>query len=219
MLGPEEKQRLIEQFSNCLESLEETESWDGTETSANVDLHSLLAEMAVLKNEIRLESRQFKNILDEMRTFGESLRLQNEKLNQELERAHLQLASVKQKAERGLLLDMLDLRDRLQSGLDAGTAHRPAFLSRLVPGESLFVSSMTQGLGLTLQRLDEMLSDYRVRQIEALALPMDPHTMRAVGIETVSEKPDSIVLRVTRSGFFHEGTLLRAAEVIVNKKG
>ena len=175
--------------------------------------------MATLKNEIRLESRQFKSMLEEMRNFGESLRLQNDKLNQELERARAQAAAVKQKAERGLLLDMLDLRDRLQAAADANTAHRPAFWSRLVPGEMLFVASMAQGLGLTLQRLDDMLTAYRVRQLEVLDLALDPHTMRAVGVETVSEKPDGVVLRVARRGFFHEGVLLRAAEVIVNKKG
>ena len=42
--------------------------------------------------------------------------------------------------------------------------------------------------------------------------------MRAVGVEADPEAPDGVVLREVRRGFYHGGELLRAAEVIVNKK-
>ncbi|MHB1590332.1 MAG: hypothetical protein ACYCTW_02185 [Sulfuricella sp.] len=129
LLDPAEKERLIEEFRSCLETWEESDEGDDA-----VDLHTLLAEMAALKNEIRLESRQFKSMLEEMRNFGDALREQNERLNRDLDRAREQAAAGKQKAERGLLLDMLDLRDRLQAGVDAGAAHGTSFFARLVPG-------------------------------------------------------------------------------------
>lgn len=213
LLDPAEKERLIEEFRACLETCEESDEDDKT-----VDLHTLLAEMAALKNEIRLESRQFKSMLEEMRNFGDALREQNERLNRDLDLAREQAAAGKQKAERGLLLDMLDLRDRLQAGVDAGAAHHPSFFARLVPGETRFAESMGQGLALTLSRVDDALAGYRVRPLDVAGQPLDPHLMRAVGIETVADKPDGVVLREARRGFFHGSELLRAAEVIVNKK-
>jgi len=216
LLEPDEKERLIEEFRACLETWEEG---DGDEEGASpVDLHTLLTEMAALKNEIRLESRQFKSMLEEMRSFGDALREQNERLNRDLERAREQAAAGRQKAERGLLLDMLDLRDRLQAGVDANTAHRPPFFARLAPGETRFAASLGQGLALTLSRLDDVLAGYRVRPLDVVGQALDPHTMRAVGVETMPGQPDGAVLFEARRGFFHGGELLRAAEVIVNKK-
>jgi molecular chaperone GrpE len=216
MMPPAEKERLIEEFRTCLDEWEETQESDAEATA--VDLHTLLAEMAALKNEIRLESRQFKAMLDEMRQFGEALREQNERLNRDLERTREQAAAGKRQAERGLLLGLLDLRDRLQAGADAGAAHRPAFLARLAPAETRFAQSLAQGLALTLQRVDEMLAGHQVRPLEAIGQPLDPHWMRAVGVEAAPDKPDGQVLREARRGYFHHGELLRAAEVIVNKR-
>lgn len=213
LLALEEKERLIEEFSALLDACE-----PGDEEDKPVDLHTLLAEMAALKNEIRLESRQFKSMLDEMRNFADVLREQNERLNRDLDIAREQAAAGRQKAERALLLEMLDLRDRLQAGKDAGAAHRPSLMARLLPGEVRFADSLVQGLALTLQRVDDALISHRVRPLDVLGLSLDPHLMRAVGVETVTDKPDGVVLREARRGFLYGGELLRAAEVVVNKK-
>ena len=214
LFDSDEKERLIEEFRACLETCEDNDE-DGGDP---VDLHTLLTEMAALKNEIRLESRQFKSMLDEMRNLGDALREQNERLNRDLDLAREQVASGKQKSERGVLLDMIDLRDRLQAGVDARTSHKPSFFARLVPGETRFADSLGQGLSLTLQRVDDALTNYRVRPLEVVGKLLDPNLMRAVGIEVVPDKPDGVVVREARRGYFHGGELLRAAEVIVNKK-
>lgn len=214
LLDPDEKERLVEEFRACLETCEDSDE-DGDNP---VDLHTLLTEMAALKNEIRLESRQFKSMLDEMRNLGDVLREQNERLNRDLDLAREQVASGKQKAERGVLLDMLDLRDRLQAAVDARVSHTPSFFARLVPGETRFADSLGQGLSLTLQRVDDALASYRVRPLDVVGKLLDPNLMRAVEIEVVADKPDGVVVREARRGYFHGGELLRAAEVIVNKK-
>lgn len=213
-LNPDEKERLMDEFNAFLETGELKHEVDDNA----IDLHTILVEMAALKNEIRLESRQFKSMLDEMRNFGNALREQNERLSRDLDIARGQVAASKQTAERGLLLEILDLRDRLQAGKDAGALYRPSFLARLVPNEVRFNHSLVQGLVLMLQRVDDALTGYRVRPLDVLGLPLDPHLMRAVGVENVADKPDGMVLHEVRRGFFHGGELLRAAEVIVNKK-
>ena len=46
---------------------------------------------------------------------------------------------------------------------------------------------------------------------------LDPHMMRAVGVVSEAGQPDALVLREARRGFLHDGELLRAADVIVNR--
>jgi molecular chaperone GrpE len=212
-LDDREKLRLVEEFRACLEQWQEDAN-DGEP----VDLRTLLGEMAALKNEVRLESRQFKNALEELKSFGEALRAQNERLARDLDRARGEAADAQRQAERRLLLGIVDLRDRLQAGTDAATARRPSTLARLLPGETRFARAMGEGMTLTLQRLDELLASCRVRPIEAVGHPLDPQRMRAVGVEAVPGAPDGVVLREARRGFQHGSELLRAAEVIVNKK-
>ena len=213
-LDDAEKQRLVEEFRTCLEQWEE----EGEEELDPVDLRTLLGELAALKNEVRLEARQFKSALEELKSFGETLRTHNERLTRDLDRARGEAAEAQRQAERRLLLGMLDLRDRLQAGADAAAARRPSALARLVPSETRFARALSEGLTLTLQRLDELLATHRVRPIDALGQLLDPQRMRAVGVETAPDAPDGVVLREARRGFLHGGELLRAAEVIVNKK-
>jgi molecular chaperone GrpE len=215
MIEEAEKERLIDEFRACLEDME---GYAPDTDDAPIDLHTLLTEMAVLKNEIRLESRQFKAMLEEMRQFGESLREQNERLNRDLERAREQAAAAKRQAERGLLLGLLDLRDRLQAGVDSSSTSPSSFLARLLPAATRTLHGLVQGQTLTLQRMDELLASHQVRPLDAIGEMLDPHRMRAVGVETAPDKPDGQVLREVRRGFYHHGELLRTAEVIVNKR-
>jgi molecular chaperone GrpE len=219
LLDVEEKERLVEEFRASLEHWEADDEDSNEGLGEPVDLRTLLGEMAVLKNEVRLESRQFKSALEELRSFGETLREHNERLTRDLERAREQAAMAPREAERRLLLGMLDLRDRLQAGVDAAAARRPSLLARMVAGDTRFAQSQGLGLTLTLQRLDELLATHRVRPIDALGAPLDPHRMRAVGVESAHDAPEGIVLREVQRGFLHGQELLRAAEVIVNKKG
>ena len=219
LLDVEEKERLVEEFRASLEHWEADDEDSNEGPGEPVDLRTLLAEMAVLKNEVRLESRQFKSALEELRSFGETLREHNKRLTRDLERAREQAAMAPREAERRLLLGMLDLRDRLQAGVDAAAARRPSLLARMVPGDTRFAQSQGLGLTLTLQRLDELLATHRVRPIDALGARLDPQHMRAVGVDSAHDAPEGIVLREVRRGFLHGQELLRAAEVIVNKKG
>jgi molecular chaperone GrpE len=183
MIDAETKERLIEQFRASLETGED-EMADADET---LDLHTLLAEMAGLKNEVRLQARQFKTALEQMQVLSEALREHNERLQRDLERARSQAAEAKAQAERGLLLGLLELRDRLQSGLDAQAAWRPSPMQRLLGGERRLVQSLREGSTLTLQRLDELLARYRVRSIAAVGQTLDPQCMHAVAVEWVPQ--------------------------------
>lgn len=214
----DEKERLLEEFRACLERCDDEGTNEADDEENRVDLFTLLKEIAELKNEVRLESRQYKVMLEELRSFSDGLREQNQRLIQDLERAREQSAVIQRKTERDLFLDMLDLRDRLEAGVKASVSHQPHFIFRLFPNEMRFARSQGEGLTLILQRLDDQLASYRVRPFNAIGQSLDPYLMRVVGLESVQEKPDGQVLRESRRGFYHDGELLRAAEVIVNKR-
>ncbi len=227
-MDPATKERLVEQFRDCLDS---GEADCGDDDAEAIDLSTLLAEMAALKNEVRLQARQFKSALEQTQALSDALGAHNQALARDLERARTQAAEAKAQAERGLLLGLLELRDRLQDGLDAQTAWQPAplerllgkLLGRLLGAGQRHARSLREGSALTLQRLDELMASHRVRPITAVGQPLDPQCMQAVGIAWAPEFAEGVVLRELRRGYqqAHQqgAVLLRTAEVIVNKKG
>lgn len=213
-MEPEIKERLLEQFRACLDS-DDDEAGDEDEA---IDLRTVLAEMAALKNEVRLQARQFKTALEQMQALSELLREQYQAQARDLDHARSQAADAKTQAERALLLGLLELRDRLQAGMDAHLAWRPSPLLRVFGGAARHARSLREGSALTLRRMDELLSSHRVRPITAVGRALDPHCMLAAGVESTPEAADGVVLRELRRGFYQGTELLRAAEVIVNRK-
>jgi molecular chaperone GrpE len=212
-MDAEAKESLVAQFRAALDAGED----EAADAGEPLGLHTLLAEMAALKNDVRLQARQFKAALEQMQALADAQREHGEQLQRELERARGQAADAKAQAERGLLLGLLELRDRLQSGLDVQAGWRPSPMQRLLGGEMRFVERVREGSALTLQRLDEQLAGHRVRAIAAVGLALDPQCMHAVATEWAPEVGEGIVLRELRRGFYQGTDLLRAAEVVVNK--
>lgn len=218
-LDPAEKERLLEEFRAFLDAWE-TAPADAGSDADRLDLHTLLAEMAALKSEVRLQSRQFKNALEELHAYGEKLDSRNQRLEQELARARELTLEARREAERAALLELIELLDRLQAGAQASTlTTTPSRLTRwLQPGPLQLIERLAEGQALTVARAEQALERLGVRPINAIGRRLDPERMRAVAIETDEGLPDGVVLREVRRGFFHGNALLRAAEVIVNKK-
>ncbi len=211
------RERLVEQFRACLD-----DSVGDDDTGEAIDLRTLLAELAAVRNEARLQGRQFKTALEQMQALGDALREQNDRLGRDLERSRAQAADAKTEAERALLLGLLDLRDRLQAGLEAQAAWQPGPLLRLLHLAGHVrrqADSQRAGAALTLQRVDELLAGYGVHPLAALGRAFDPHCMHAAGVEWTPDAAEGVVVRELRRGFYRGGELLRAAEVIVNRKG
>ena len=219
-MDAEAKERLINEFRACLE---DWESADGQNAEAPgegtvVDLALLFSELSVLRNEVRVQARQFKTALDDMRALTELLNEQNQRLTRDLERAREAEETVQRQAERRLLLDMLDVRDRIGAAMGVISAYRPGLLSRLAPTETRLAQGLGEGIALTLRRLDDALAERRVRPIEAVGGRLDPNTMRAIGTALDANRAPGEVLSEARRGYRRDDELLRLAEVIVNKR-
>lgn len=189
-------------------------SAQGTSSDSPPDLFTLLAELAALKNEVKLESRQVKSALDDFRALFDTLREANACLSDEQERRREQDRKADQQGQKDLLLELLELRDRLQAGLDQARRFRPGWLAGRAVG---FVASMAEGMSMNLRRFDETLARRGVRELPALGQTFDPHTMHAAELARNPYRPAGVVVGELRKGFLYQDRLLRPAEVVVNR--
>lgn len=207
------KEQLVDRFRAYLETAPMA-----SEEPEAPDLFTLLAEVAALKTEVKVESRQVKAALDQFRELFDLLRQAQGRLEAELDRQREAADLGRQAAERELLLELLDLRDRLQAGLDQGRSYRPGWLARR-GGAGEFVAGMSEGIAISLRRLDETLLRRGVRPLAVVGEPFDAQTMHAAEVAEDRDRPHGEVMRELRRGFLQGERLLRAAEVIVNKHG
>ncbi|TVR65377.1 MAG: nucleotide exchange factor GrpE [Candidatus Competibacteraceae bacterium] len=216
----ETTERLLDRFRAYLDDAPEPDSNDeaGAAAERRTDLYSLFAELAALKNEVRLESRQVKTALDEFKSVFSTLHASQNQLTGELDRTRAALPEQRKAGLRPVLLELLELRDRLEAGLQALQNHRPSLLGRLGGRELALIRAVTQGQDISLRRLEQILSAQQVVALAALGQPLDPHTMRAAEVEHRAEIANGVVTEELRKGYLWQDELLRLAEVKVNRQ-
>jgi molecular chaperone GrpE len=214
------KQALLDHFSAWLDTAEPAAT---AETDETADLYSIFVELAGMRSELRTESRLVKDALDQFRAVFETLQASQDTLRHELERARADSANATRAALRPLLLDVVDLRDRLLAAVKlAATPARPSLVDSLV--DSLLRrrppdgTAWQDGLRMTLRRLDQVLADRQVVPLVLQGRPFDPHRARAVGTAPGAGVAEGIVLEEIRTGFLWEDQVLRIADVIVSKR-
>jgi len=213
-VDPAIREQLLDRFRDYLDRADPAIPQQQTATP---DLFSLLAELAALKNEVKIESRQVKTVLDEFRSVFDTLQQSNARLDGELARQREHQVESRQDSERDLIMELLELRDRIEAAGISMRRYQPGWLARM--GDvTEFLASISDGQAMNLRRLDEMLARRGVRAIEAVGHHFDPHTMHAAETVHQPEHEDGWVVGEIRPGFFQHERLLRPAEVKVNKK-
>jgi molecular chaperone GrpE len=173
--------------------------------------------MAALRSEVRTESRLVKEALEQFRGVFNSLQASQATLQRELDRARTEARDQTQSALRLLLLDVIDLRDRLVAALTLSAAARPRWRDCLWHWDRSGVAAWQEGLRMTLRRLDQVLLDRRVVATQLAGLPFDPRLARAIGTAADSAVAEGTVIKEVRAGFLWDDQVLRTAEVIVSK--
>jgi len=208
------KQALLSRFQAYLDTAETAAPEPRAETA---DLYSLFVEVAGLRSEVRTESRLVKEALDQFHGVFDMLQASQGNLQQELDRARSAARDQADAALRPLLLDVVDLRDRLLAALKlAGTA-RPGWAGRLLRRPASGGEAWQEGLRMTVRRLDQALLDRRVVPMQLAGLPFDPRRARVVATSADSSAADGTVLEEVRAGFLWDDQVLRTAEVVVSK--
>ena len=188
----------------------------GEDTAAPAgDLYAVEAALTALTQEVKLQGRSFKQLGEAIAPVAEAA----PDLRDLLAEAHREAAE----SARGEVLDgLLDLRDRLARGADsarqaAAAFHHGFWLPRLLRHAREAVAALQEGYDLTAARLDGMLADFEVREIECLGQVFDPGRMQAVAIEEAAGRPDGTVVAVYRRGYECDGAVYRVAQVKVAK--
>ncbi len=208
------REQWVRRFRDYLDTLDEDPDFGAPEEP---DLFTLLAELAALKNEVKIESRQVKAALDQFGELFDGLRQANSLLDEELKRQRKQASSEVREAQRDLLLELVEVRDRLQAAEVQASGFRPGWLLRIGRLRD-FISGMEDGLGMILRRFDEVLGRRGVRPLQTVDRPFDPHTMHATETVQRRDRAHGVVVSEIRAGFWQDDKLLRPAEVVVNKK-
>jgi molecular chaperone GrpE len=212
------KQALLGQFSAWLDAAPDTiADAPALSETPTTDLYSLFVEMAGLRGEVRTESRLVKEALEQFRSVFETLQTSHATVRQELERARAEGREQAKAAIRLLLLDVIDLRDRLLDALKLSGMARTGWRERLFRRNRPSGEAWQEGLRLTLRRLDQALLDRRVVAVRLEGQPFDPLCARAVATVTDSAAPHGTVIEEVRAGFLWDDQVLRTAEVIVSK--
>jgi molecular chaperone GrpE len=212
MMDEASKIRLLEEFRQYLDS----GAAAGEDAGGETDLFSLFAELAALRTEVKTESRLFRATLDDLKEAYGWLRDNQGNLDQTLERFHGELPNLRRTALRPVLLDLLDLHDRLSAGLNALHNYRPVkgwFRVKSRREDRRFIESIREGQGMTLRRLEELLARQQIRPMDVLGKPVDPYTMKVVELDDRPGPESGIVTAELRKGFLWGDEVLRLAEV------
>ncbi|WP_069472714.1 nucleotide exchange factor GrpE [Candidatus Marithrix sp. Canyon 246] len=183
------KAELLTQFETYLH-----QTVDDIEDTNTTDLFALFTELAALRNEVKLESRQVKKALDMFKQNNQDRELM-----------------------RHVLLDFLDVYDRLDAGMLSLNNYKPSFWKLFYKREFALIASIKEGQAMTLRRFEQQLAKHKVLPIDVLNKILDPHLMRAVEVDKQVKIDNGIVTGELRKGFMWENEILRLAEVKVNK--
>ena len=178
-----------------------------------VDLRTLLAEMAALKAEVRAQTQSAREARAESGKALDLLKLEFDRAAAR-ESAWATRAAVDSERRRGALL-LIDVADRLEVALASVSTPAPrGFFVRPDPRIGAFV----EGLRLTMRRVDESLGRLGVKRVEARSRPFDPQLMEAVGTQWRTDQPEGVVLDEIAAGYVDERGPLRTAQVTVNAR-
>jgi molecular chaperone GrpE len=210
-----QKSELLEQFQNYLEQ----SNFEPFSSDEQPDLSTLLNELTSLKTEVKAESRQFKNTLDTLSSALTSVQDDNKALSTELTGYTKRLEQQQYEIMRTMLLDIVDIYDRLTEGVGILQNYRPvsSLFKRSRDKDVRFIKRFKEGQAMTTRRFEQLFQQYQVRTIDCVGKLLDPVTMSAVETGHDPTLDNGIVLEELRKGFLFQDQILRLAEVKVNK--
>ncbi|MCK5831336.1 MAG: nucleotide exchange factor GrpE [Methylococcales bacterium] len=210
-----EKNELLNEFRHFLE-----QDIPGQKVLQNQpDLHTLLSEMTELKTEVKVEARHYKNSLDIFSSVLKTVQEDNKALIEELALYKQKLEQQQFDIKKGMLLDMVELYDRLNAGVKTLQHYRPisSLFKKSRPKDVRFIERFMQGQNMSIKRFEQCLQSYQVQTIDCVGKSFDPKIMSALETGYNLSYGNGIVLEELQKGFIFNDQVLRLADVKVNK--
>ena len=210
----QQKEELVQRFRTYLDS-----DFSPDDAADEIDQMSLFRELAGLRNEVRIESRQFKGALDDFRQAFTSLDGSQQDITKIMQAKEQQDRNAARALLAPAVSGLIELYDRIAAGL---AAQPPALslIERLMPGAKRarqWLHGHLEGQKIIHGRIVDLLESCGVSAIKTIGEPFDPNIMKAVGFAADSQEPNNTVLRENRKGFCQNEKIIRLPEVIVNK--
>ncbi len=180
--------------NNTLDGLEDdqvTLDSQSAETNEAPSTEALLAEVESLRAELAQAKEQ------SLRAAAEAQNIRR-RAEQDVEKAH------KFGVEK-IINDMLPVVDNLERAIDASTA------------EGVEVSSVVEGVELTLKTLVDGLNRQKVEPIDPEGEPFNPELHQAMTMVPNPDVEPNTVINVFQKGYTLHGRLVRPAMVVVSK--
>jgi len=219
MLSDEEKDALAGRFRAFLDltpDMAEDEAREGD------DLFSLWSALTGLKNEVRIEARQFKSALEDFREVFGALDEGSRQTAASVAALTADRRDASRRLVMPLLLGLLDIHDRLRDSARQLATPPPPRGPRALwffrpRDDDPARQARHQGQLMVLERLEQLLAQQGVLAFSAEGLAFDPQRMKAEGCVSRPDLPEGMVVEECRRGFLWHGELLRPAEVVVNR--
>lgn len=208
---------LVDQFRTFLQQEGVQQSAFPDESQDSVTLFTLFTELAALKAEVKRESRQVKDAMTQFGTLFDTLQSSNKLLSRELEQRQEQKTQTLFASQQSILIDVIDLYERLGLTLRTLEAYKPSWLERRMKRDLAFRQNTVKGLAMTRRRVAKILARHDIESVSCMGKTLDPHSMRAIKVHHNKQQADGIVVGVVRRGYIRRGEILRLAEVVVNK--
>jgi molecular chaperone GrpE (heat shock protein) len=185
------------------------------------DSYALWAAMTALTQEIKLQGRAFQEL-------NHTLTAQTEKIADELravyaEREKTLRRETERRSRKDVLGALIDLRDRLARGRESARVPRAGWLPRMLwktfsrhPADAA-LDALIRGYELGIERLDQTLDEFNVREIRCQGESFDPRRMNAIDSEESATAAPGTVIEVYRSGYEWDGEVFRPAQVKVSR--
>lgn len=180
-------------------------------------LHTLLGEMAALRQEVRLQSRQEGKAGRELLAARSAV---------ETTASYLQRIVQNQQQERQddarrvstWALALLDIRDAVWRGLESAQRQvaRPPWWRRWTAPAS--TDALQEGYRMAVERCDRALAQHDISIIATVGEAFDAELMVAVEVTHSEALEDGMVSQEISSGCLHNNRVLRCAEVVVNRR-
>jgi molecular chaperone GrpE len=209
--------QLVDEFRTFLQQEDLPQADSPGDPQDSVTLFTLFTELAALKTEVKRESRQVKEAMTQFGGLFDTLKDSNQLLTRELEQRQSQQAQTVFASQQSILIEVIDLYERLGLTLRTLETYQPSWLERRMKRDLASRQNTVQGLSMTRRRVARLLASHDIESIPCIGKPLDPHRMRAVKIHHNKQQADGIVMGVVRRGYIHHGEVLRIAEVVVNQ--
>ncbi len=222
---PQWKQDIIDDFTAWLDALPETperaENGDDCESSdpdsfEQTDWNTLLRELTALRQEVKLQSRGNAKI-------GDSISKLAAELSDELSHVKSMTAAVKDEipkarrdAERAAIMPALEVFEAIQRCQEIITKTKIPRLALSSKARRRHEQNIVEPVRILKSKLDEFMRRMHLEPVAETGMSFSADSMHVLGTST-SGAPKNTVTKVLSQGYRLRGSLLKTAEVHVEK--